>query len=260
MTSAMTRRLYVMSWLMLGAIALVYFFTLFQSYRASQTAQMTPSPIAGPETGNGPAAAADPSLSRALVRMRSEIDLLKGSLEAANKENSALKAHVATLESAFGPTTASLPRETTKPVARTIRKEADARAAPAPKVDITMLDMPTDGFADGFPEAPLPIAGQTAPKRTLFAVELAAGLKAADIDARWSELRRRHSKLLNKLQPRSIKTGSGTQGDAGSHKLVVGPFGNAAAAARLCARLSAAGAKCEGAVFTGKPVGNVAAR
>ena len=129
-----------------------------------------------------------------------------------------------------------------------------------PKVVTIVLDMPTDGFADDFPEAPLPIAGQAPPKRTLFAVELASGLKADTLDARWSELKRRHPKLLDKLQPRSVKTKSDAQGGVESHRLIVGPFKNAAAAARLCARLAAAGAKCEGAVFSGKPVGNVAAR
>lgn len=266
MTSAMTRRLYVISWLMLGAIALVYFFTLFQTYQGTKSAQTTPTAVARSQTAEKPAGTTDPSLSQALVRMRSEIDKLKGSLEAANKENSALKAHIKTLESTFGqstsalPPTSTLPRQSEEPVPSTMEKEAATRSAPAPKVDITLLDMPTDGFAVEFPEAPLPIAGQSSPKRTLFAVELASGLKASALDTRWSELKRRHPKLLDKLEPRSVKTRPGTAGDIENHKLVVGPFENAASAARLCARLSAAGAKCEGAVFSGAPIGTVAAR
>jgi len=245
---------------MLGAIALVYFFTLFQTYQNPKSAQTAPSDLARSQTGEKPAEKTNPSLSQALVRMRSEIDQLKGSLEAANKENSALKAHIKTLESAFGPPTAALPRQSEQPVPSTMEKEADSRSAPAPKVAITLLDMPTDGFAVEFPEAPLPIAGQSSPKRTLFAIELASGLKATALDARWSELKRRHPKLLDKLQPRSVKTKPGARGNGESHKLVVGPFNNAAAAARLCARLNAAGGKCEGTVFSGKPLGNVAVR
>ena len=260
MTSAITRRLYVISWLLLGTIALAYFFTLFQSLSGPQKAQMTPSPFAKSASRDTSPEKTDPSLSQALVRMRSEIDVLKGSLEAVNKENSALKAHIKTLESAFGPPTAALPPEGEKPVPSAIRKEAASHSAPAPKVVTIVLDMPTDGFADDFPEAPLPIAGQTSPKRTLFAVELASGLKADALDARWSELKRLHPKLLDKLQPRSVKTKSDAQGGDENHRLIVGPFKNAAAAARLCARLNAAGAKCEGAVFSGKPVGNIAAR
>ena len=141
-----------------------------------------------------------------------------------------------------------------------MEKEADSRSTPAPEVEITLLDMPTDGFAVHFPAAPLPISGQVAPKRTLFAVELVSGLKADALETRWRELKTRHPKLLDKLQPRSVKVSATAQGGTESHKLVVGPFENAAAAARLCARLNAAGAKCEGAVFSGKPMGNVAAR
>ncbi len=256
----MTSRFYVISWLMLGTIALVYFFMLFQSYDGSKTAQMTPSPKAKQASRGTTPKESDPSLSRALVRMRSEIDLLKGSLEASKKENAALKAHIKTLESAFGPATSALPREPEKPVPGTLRKEAAAHSAPAPKVEISMLDMPTDGFALDFPVAPLPIAGQAAPKRTLFAVELATGIKADALDEKWNALKRRHPKLLDKLQPRSVKAALGDGGRYNSHKLIVGPFENAAAAARLCARLNAAGAECEGAVFSGKPVGNVAAR
>ncbi len=266
MTSAMARRLYVISWLMLGAIALIYFFTLFQTYQSPKSAQTTPSAVARSQTGEKPAGTTDPSLPKALVHMRSEIDQLKGSLEAANKENSALKAHIKTLESTFGQSTSSLtptstlPRQSEDPVPSAIKKEAASRSAPVPKVDITLLDMPTDGFAVEFPEAPLPIAGQSSPKRTLFAVELASGLKANALDARWRELKRRHPKLLDKLEPRSVKTRSGTTGGIVDHKLVVGPFEYAASAARLCARLSAAGAKCKGAVFSGTPIGTVAAR
>jgi hypothetical protein len=252
MTSAMTRRLYVISWLMLGAIALVYFFTLFQTYKSPKSAQTTPSDLARSQTAEKPAGTTDPSLSQALVRMRSEINLLKGSLEAANKKNSALKAHIKTLESTFGQSTSSLPpasalpRQSEEPVPSAIKKEAASRSAPAPKVDIT--------------EAPLPIAGESSPKRTLFAVELASGLKANALDARWSKLKRRHPKLLDKLEPRGVKIRPRTAGGIENHKLVAGPFENAASAARLCARLSAAGVKCKGAVFTGAPIGTVAAR
>jgi hypothetical protein len=45
-----------------------------------------------------------------------------------------------------------------------------------------------------------------------------------------------------------------------TYKLVSGPFGNAADAAKLCARLTVVGASCEGTMFVGSPVGDVAAR
>ena len=260
MTSAMTRRLYVTSWLMLGAIAIGYFFTLYQAYRNPQTAQMTPSQQAQWAKPNDPSNSTDPSLSRALIRMRAEIDLLKVSLESANKENTALKAHIKTLESAFGPSTSALPPEPKKPDPNPLKEDASSRPESTPKVEISVLEMPSDGFSDYFPEAPLPIAGQDTPKRTLFAVEVARGVKKDSLEERWRELKKRHPKLLGKLQPRSVTSGPTLERGNKGHKLIAGPFENAAAAARLCARLNAAGSNCEGTVFSGAPLGNIATR
>ena len=124
-----------------------------------------------------------------------------------------------------------------------------------------MLQMPGDGFAEyDLRGSPLPIAGQRDPTRTLFAVELAKGLEPDEINARWVDLIQRHAKLLGQLQPRGVKAQPGVQGDDGRLALIAGPFNNAAAAARLCARLSAEGDKCEGTIFAGTPVGDIAAR
>lgn len=263
MTPAMTRRLYVTAWLMLGAIALVYFFTLFQSFRGPEDAVSSAPDSAPSVVSQKPPAPADPTVSQALARMRGEIDRLKASLEGVNRENAALKAHIGTLEATFGQsTTAALPPSGPGPTDMGERKvEKSRQSTPAPKVEITMLAMPADGFADdGLPGSPLPISGQREPTRTLFAVELARGLEPDAVDARWTGLKRRHGKLLGELQPRSVKVPSGAQSNKGDMTLVAGPFSNAAAAARLCARLIAAGAKCKGTIFAGSPVGGVASR
>ncbi|GBE43941.1 hypothetical protein BMS3Bbin10_02025 [bacterium BMS3Bbin10] len=262
MTPAMTRRLYVTAWLMLGAIALVYFFTLFQSFGGPKDTTASAPASAPALFSNKAIAPADPAVSQALARMRDEIDRLKASLEGANKENAALKAHVGTLEAAFGQsTTAALPREPKPMEAGEKKEEKSAQSTPAPKVEITMLPMPGDGFAsDGLPGSPLPISGQSEPTRTLFAVELAKGLKPDEVAKRWKWLKLRHDKLLGQLKPRSVKVLSGNRSKGGGMTLVAGPFSNAAAAARLCARLIAAGAKCKGTIFAGSPVGGVASR
>ncbi len=262
MTPAVTRRLYVTAWLMLGAIALVYFFTLFQSF-SGWNGRTASTPASAPEILSGTTSApADKTLSRALVRMRGEIDRLKGSLKAATKENAALKAHIGTLEAAFGQTTtASLPRESMPAEPGEKKEENTAQSAPAPEVEITMLAMPVDGFArNNLQGSPLPISGQGKPTRTLFGVELASGLKPNAVEARWSDLKRRHGKLLGQLQPRSVKVLTAVKNSQGDMTLVAGPFSNAAAAARLCARLIAAGAKCKGTIFAGSPLGDVASR
>ncbi|MFQ5625810.1 MAG: hypothetical protein ACE5FM_04055 [Methyloligellaceae bacterium] len=262
MTPAITRRLYVTAWFMLGGIALVYFFTLLQSAREANGTQSSTLAPAGSVFAKKTTPPADPAVSQALTHMRREIDRLKASLEAVNKENAAQKAHIKTLETAFGqPATSALPPESGPSEPDDSRKEDSLQSTPAPKVEVTMLQMPGDGFAEyGLPGSPLPIAGERKPTRTLFAVELAKGLEPDEINARWVGLTRRHAKLLGQLQPRGVKAQPGVQDDDGRLALIAGPFNNAAAAARLCARLIAAGAKCEGTIFAGTPVGDIAAR
>lgn len=255
MTSALTRRLYAIAWLILGAIALVYLFGLYQSMQGPQTASGPASPFARSPLAENDTGPADPALSQALARMSSEIENLKSALESARQENTALKAHVRTLEATYGPTTAALPPEPETP-ARNISGGTEMnQPAQKHRVEITMLSMPQDGFDDTFHEAPLPIANLEKPRRTRFAVELASGLKTDAVQPRWDTLSKRHGKLLAALQPRRV-----TDGESGTYKLIAGPFDNAADAALLCARLSAAGTKCEGTVFTGAPIGDVAAR
>jgi len=262
MTPAMTRRLYVTAWMMLGAIALVYFFTLFQSFQGSGNITAS-TPASAPSVfSKKTPAPTDPAVAQALTHMRSEIDRLKASLAAANRENTALKAHIGTLEATFGQSTTAAIPPGPKPMETVEKKEEkSAQSTPAPKVEITMLAMPVDGFAgDSLQGSPLPISGQGEPTRTLFGVELARDLKPDEVAKRWKWLKLRHDKLLGKLKPRSVTVLSGTQSNGGGMALIAGPFKNAAAAARLCARLIAAGAKCKGAIFAGSRVGGVASR
>jgi len=264
MIPALTRRLYVVAWLMLGAIATLYLFTLLQPAR--DTGDMVASVFApaGSPMAKKTTAPDDPSLSRALVHMRNEIKRLKTSLASANEKNAAQKATLKTLAGAVDQTTtAALPANTGASQPGDTGNNKPALARPAPKVEITMLDMPGDGFARGagaVSNSPLPIAGQNKPTRTLFAVELANGLKADEIDVRWAGIKRRHTELLGQLQPRGVKAHSGNPGEKGRLALVAGPFNNATAAAQLCARLITAGAQCKGTIFAGTPVGGMAAR
>lgn len=266
MTATMTRRLYVTAWLMLGAISLVYFFTLFQSVIGTNKTHSSMSTAPFSIFAKNTTAPADASVSKALAHMRGEIDQLKTSLEAANRENAALKVHIGTLETAFGQSpTASLP---SGPEAIDMSEEMgedweedSVQPAPAPNIEVTMLPMPADGFAaEGLLGSPLPITGQGEPTRTLFGIELASGLNPDAVAKRWKWLKLRHDKLLDQLKPRAVKVLSSTGSTGGDMTLVAGPFTNAAAAARLCARLIAAGATCKGTRFAGSPVGSVAAR
>ena len=262
MTPVLTRRLYVVAWLMLGSLSTLYLYTLLQPGRDAGYLSATLFAPARSLMANKTTTPDDPAVSQALVNMRNEINRLKTSLAAANKENTAQKAHLRTLAGAVDQmTTAALPPDPGASEPGDTGKKKSVLATPAPKVKITMLQMPRDGFAHrASPDSPLPVAGQSKPTRTVFAVQLANGLKADEIDARWAGIKRRHGKLLGQLQPRGVKAQAGNPGDKGRLALVAGPFNNAAAAAQLCARLIAAGAQCKGTIFAGTPVGGMAAR
>ncbi|MDA7946744.1 MAG: hypothetical protein MPJ78_04635 [Hyphomicrobiaceae bacterium] len=265
MTPVLTRRLYIVTWLLLGAISLGYFYALFQhTYRPSLSDAVASLPSTDGTQAKTPslAATADPGVSRALSHMRQEIDRLRASLDAAEREKAALQAHIRELEAAYGPSTASIPPEPKNPRADDLTPDrANARkerSGPRPKVDVTMLPMPADGFVEEIPEAPLPIAGRAKPRRTQFAVRLAAGLTAAATAKRWKELVGRHGTLLQDLSPHAVPLAS-ARGNR-RYSLIAGPFKNAAGAALLCARINAAGTTCEGTVFSGEPLDRLAAR
>lgn len=265
MTPTLTRRLYLSAWLMLGVVALGYFYYLFNSVLNPPVMQASAPPAAQlrksvPVKASPARMSADTSVSQAIAQMRVEIDHLKGALKVANRENAALKARFKMLEDAFGPITASLPKETAKPQPDDMKTKAKMGSAPAPKIEVTMRPMPSDGFAEvGVEQAPLPIAGPRAPTRTLFAIQLAEKLKPEKTGARWIELKKRHAGILGNLQPRTIALPSkGPRKKAVT--LIAGPFNNAASAALACARLKAAGTKCKSTIYTGSPIAKVATR
>lgn len=258
MMSALTSRLYVLAWLLMAAVALGYFAFLFRSVQypsstASLKSVFSQSPLSG-----GDAETADPAVAQALTRMTTEIEILKSALVAARKENTALSAHVRTLESAFGPSTGALPPPAPPNKERVTTGTPDKKSNARSSINVEMHPMPIDGFSEELEKAPLPVARPATSMRTLFAVEIATGLSADATQPRWTELRKRHPGLLGKLEPRKVEVKVGT-GKA-SYKLVAGPFNNAAAAALMCARLSIAGLNCTGAVFNGTPLGTVAGR
>lgn len=87
--------------------------------------------------------------------------------------------------------------------------------------------------------------------RTEFGVDLGGEKTVDGLRARWANLRGNHGTALDGLRPLiSIKEGqkSGTV----ELRLVVGPIANAAAAARICARLQTNGVPCIPTVFDGQ--------
>jgi len=265
MTPALTRRLYISAWLLLGTVALGYFYYLFNSVLNPPDIQASAPPAAqyrksAPVKAAPTGMSADTSVSQAIAHLRVEINNLKGALKVVSRENAALKAQFKALEDAFGPITASIPKGTAKPRPRDMKTKAKMGSASAPMIEVTMRPMPSDGFAEiSVEQAPLPIAGPRAPTRTLFAIQLVEKLKPEKTGARWMELKKRHAGILGHLQPRTIALPSkGPRKKAVT--LIAGPFNNAASAALACARLKAAGTKCKSTIYIGSPIAKVAKR
>lgn len=192
-----------------------------------------------------PSAAADSNdstLRAGLVKLTGEMRGLRSAIRDLRQRNDALERRLASLESAIGPATAALPTRPNR-----------ARAGSQP-VTVALRPMPTDGFGDSSLSAsPIPIAAAKAPSRTLFGAELATGATADALRVQWQGLRARHASLLAGLESRQAPPVPGTPATDNSRlRLLVGPFRNAADAARLCARLRAARASCKETVFTGE--------
>jgi hypothetical protein len=87
--------------------------------------------------------------------------------------------------------------------------------------------------------------------RTEFGVDLGGEKSVDGLRARWATLRGNHGAVLDGLRP-VIAIKEGQKAGTVELRLVVGPVANAAAAARVCARLQASGVPCVPTVFDGQ--------
>jgi hypothetical protein len=84
-----------------------------------------------------------------------------------------------------------------------------------------------------------------------FGVALAVSSNLDVLHLQWGALKANYGPLLAGLRPIAAREQRGT---ASYYRLVLGPLPNAAAAAKLCARLTAARAVCHAGKFTGDPL------
>jgi hypothetical protein len=118
-------------------------------------------------------------------------------------------------------------------------------AEPAPAVAAAQATVAAAPPVVAAPEAAEPVA-----TRTEFGVDIGGGPTLASLRAAWDRIRRNHASLLDGLRPViAVRDGRGGQVDL---RLIVGPIGNAAAAAKLCASLAAAGLSCQPTMFDGQ--------
>ncbi len=87
--------------------------------------------------------------------------------------------------------------------------------------------------------------------RTEFGVDLGGEKSVDGLRARWATLRGNHGATLDGLRP-VIAIKEGQKAGTVELRLVAGPVANAAAAARVCARLQTSGVPCVPTVFDGQ--------
>jgi hypothetical protein len=147
--------------------------------------------------------------------------------------------------------------EVTGSVPKTSRA-AEERPQPGPAApvvaSVTLIPAPApNGTVQAAVEAAGPqiAAASSVVTHTQFGIDLGPG---ADLDAlrgRWTALKAAHAALLEGLHPLVSLRENGQKGGI-ELRLVAGPLGNAAAAARLCAVIGAADTPCQPGPFEGQ--------
>ncbi|MEC9367492.1 MAG: hypothetical protein VX871_02255 [Pseudomonadota bacterium] len=252
----MTPRKYRMLWFVLALVAGAYLLSLLTLSNPAQQAEDRPilvqgkpaSPMATGSTRSIPAP--EPS---GLGALDAEVRWLKSAVNELRKREEALQERVGIIEKAFGPETASIPRETATPRPRDPAHSVIGTASPGPAVSVEKQTLPGSGFGDDvIANSPLPIATPAPPTRTVFAIELASGADRKAVEKKSGELKKRYATLLSNLQPKVGPAVSDADGKGKKElRLIAGPFSNAADAVSACVRLKAVGAACTETVFAG---------
>lgn len=132
---------------------------------------------------------------------------------------------------------------------------AVSAAPPAVSAPATIPPMPRGASQGAAPvpsttTAPEPDAQEPASGKGEFGVDIGSAPTLAAMRTAWDRIRRNHAKLLDGLQPViAVRDGRSGQPEL---RLVVGPIGNPAAAAKLCTSLAAAGLSCQPTLFEGQ--------
>jgi hypothetical protein len=164
---------------------------------------------------------------------------------------------VATLEQSIDGITGSIARvERAAKATSPDLASAPAEAAPPPSPpedDLTASINPPAPAASPTPNpVPMPPSppGSNAAK-TEFGLDLGSATTVEALRTAWTAALRRHGTLLEGLRP-VVQARERPRPGATELRLIAGPIPNAAAAARLCAAMTAAGAICAPTVFDGQ--------
>jgi hypothetical protein len=161
---------------------------------------------------------------------------------AADRER--LLARVATLEQSIDGITGSI-----------ARVEQAARATPpapapsaAPPEPAPPRGAPSEDVTSSIPMPPQPPAASGKPE---FGLDLGSATTVDALRTAWTAALRRHGPLLEGLRP-VVQMRERPRPGGMELRLIAGPIPNAAAAARICVSMTAAGAICAPTVFEGQ--------
>jgi hypothetical protein len=137
-----------------------------------------------------------------------------------------------------------------------------ANAVKSPEPDIAAANQPSAMPVASAPATtpaapPAAVAPAAAPEpqgpvstKSEFGIDIGGGPTLAALRTAWDRASRNHGVLLDGLRPLiAVRDGRAGQVEL---RLVVGPIGNAATAARLCAALAGAGLSCQPTMFEGQ--------
>jgi hypothetical protein len=141
-------------------------------------------------------------------------------------------------------------------VTGTVAKVEKSIQAPAPPPQITAppVQPPEQITSSVSPPASEPLAAPAHipnATKTEFGIDLGSASTVEALRTAWTLALRRHAVLLQGLRP-LVQTRERPRAAGAEFRLIAGPIANAAAAARICATLTASGAVCAPAVFDGQ--------
>jgi hypothetical protein len=110
--------------------------------------------------------------------------------------------------------------------------------------------VPDEDLTSSIPMPPQQPPGTSAAK-TEFGLDLGSATTVEALRTAWTAALRRHGPLLEGLRP-VVQMRERPRPGGMELRLIAGPVPNAAAAARLCVSMTAAGAICAPAVFEGQ--------
>jgi hypothetical protein len=168
-----------------------------------------------------------------------------------------LLARIATLEQSIDGITGSIAR--VEKAARTTSPNPSSPNAPAPSVapapsPAPAEPPPTRSAPDEEVTSSIPMPPQqpgASSAKTEFGLDLGSATTVEALRTAWTAALRRHGPLLEGLRP-VVQMRERPRPGGMELRLIAGPVPNAAAAARLCVSMTAAGAICAPAVFDGQ--------